>query len=91
MKAKDLLHCFCYENVSFESGIDYITIDEYFDFETFFGAKPSISVPFGDYVYMWSDVLENFREKMKNRILENSFLTLDVGDGYYIYLIRLDD
>ena len=41
MKAKDLLQLFCHENVSLESGIDYITIDEYFDFETFFWCKIS--------------------------------------------------
>lgn len=91
MKAKDLLRCLCSESVNLESGIDCITIDEYFDFETFFGAKSPVTVSSGDYVYLWSDVVENFRDKAKNEILKDSVLTLDVGDGYYIYLILLED
>ena len=91
MKAKDLLYWFCFENVSFETGVDYITIDEYFDFETFFGTLPSKTIPSGDYIYIWSDVFEKFRERVKNKILENTEATVDMKDGYYVYLIRLDD
>lgn len=57
----------------------------------FFGAKSPVPVSFGDYVYLWSDVVENFHDKTKNKILENSALTLDVCGGYYIYLIRIED
>lgn len=91
MKAKELLRCLCSESANLESGIDYVTINEYFDFETFFGRKSPISISLGEYVYIWSDVVDNFHDKTENIIKKNAALILDVGDGYSIYLIRLDD
>ena len=98
MKAKDLLLWFA-ENISDieQLGSCHVQIDDddmYVDgqkdfIETFFGITPDKTVPMGDYIYLYADVVdENALKKISDKadlVLENT--TYDEQ----ILLFRIED
>lgn len=98
MKAKDLLLWFA-ENISeieqlgschVQIDDDDMFVDGQKDFiETFFGIAPDKVVPMGDYIYLYSDVVD---ENALKKIKDNADLVL--RDDRYdetIYLFRIED
>ena len=98
MKAKDFLYWCLDYGVSTECGVDHIEIEDETIFcetkaefiERFFGAKPLKDIPAGEYVYVWSNVIDDKSDTCKEFILKNSETRLCLDDCY-IYLLRLDD
>ena len=58
--------------------------------EEFFGAKPEKDLPFGDYIYIYSDVIDE-DEPYFLEIKEKSDLVLHHPDGFRIYLFKIED
>lgn len=96
MKAKDFLYWCLDFQICSESGVDRVTIEDDLFFtkeefiERFFGAKLLKDIPCGEYVYIWSDVIDNKTDSCKEFILKN-YETRLIKDEYYIYLIRIED
>jgi len=69
--------------------------DEFLDqkdfIESFFGCAPDKNIPEGNYLYVYSDTInEDFY--VRNSILPFADLTLDFpNDGFKIYLFRIED
>ena len=93
MKARDLLVWFVGNGINCEQ-IGHQVFGEQ-DFEdgfvkAFFGADPENVLPFGDYIYIYSDVIDE-DETYFLEIREKSDLVLHHPDGFRIYLFRIED
>lgn len=92
MKAADLLLWFVENGINCEN-INHQCLDEE-DFkngfvEEFFGAIPEKNLSFGDYIYIYSDVIDE-DEPYFLEIKEKADLVLHHPDGFRIYLFRID-
>ena len=58
MKAIDLLSWLVKDHIETE-GMDIIQVDLSFDFEAFFGYNPDEPVPCGEYLYIYSDCIDD--------------------------------
>lgn len=97
IKPVDLLKWIVSECIETES-MDIIEVDELFDFERFFGYIPEERVPFGKYLYMYSDCADSM--EMSRLITDEEcmpyVITTQEKDrknekALEIYLFKLED
>ena len=93
MKASEFLIWFISNSINCEN-INHLVLSEE-DFkngfvEHFFGVKPEKSLTFGDYVYIYSDVIDE-DEKYFTDIKDKCDLVLHHEDGFRIYLFKIED
>ena len=103
MKTREFLHWFIDSGLTYQDGVNYVTIEENEDKEfgtqtqkefiqTFFGSKkPFRKIPAGEYVWVYSDALEKLEERDIETILKNFEIRLVTDEKVYIYLILLED
>jgi len=97
MKAIDLLSWLLKEDVE-TSAMDIIQVDGSFDFESFFGYTPDVTVPDGEYMYMYSDtVLEGDVQRLLDETEDQPYaISTDLDDRKnggkcIIWLFKLEE
>ena len=95
MKATELLRWIVNESVSTEP-MDFVTIDEHFSFERYFGYVPEKPVPMGDYLYLYSDcvpvnALDRLPDLEEQYQITTDFTDRSNGGLVFIYLFKLDE
>ena len=99
MKAIDLLSWLVKDHIETE-GMDIIQVDLSFDFEAFFGYNPDEPVPCGEYLYIYSDTVDDrdmddlMRDVEENRkpyVITTSEKDRRNDKVCEIYLFKLED
>ena len=97
IKAIDLLKWLVNESVDTE-GMATIDVDEEFDFEAFFGYRPDEPVPCGEYLYIYSDCIDDVDmsrlvtdEDCKPYVITTSEKDRRNDKVCEIYLFKLED